>query len=163
TVVDPAAGTSPPAAPGGLQVAVASATQLSLSWNDVSGESGFKVERSPDGVSGWVQVSTTAAGVTALGNGALAPGTTYYYRVRAPRPRGGRPRRGGGRRRPPRRVRPAVRRRLRRRRTGGRLGDQERLVVGRRRGAGPELHGRRPAAQGRGGGPVLPRHRPGHG
>src|SRR5262249_33445216 len=42
-----------------------------------------KVERSPDGVSGWVQVSTTAAGVTALGNGALAPGTTYYYRVRA--------------------------------------------------------------------------------
>ncbi len=60
-----------------------SISQIDLSWGNVSSESGYKLERSPDGVSGWAQIATTATDVTSYRDSGLAMSTTYYYRVRA--------------------------------------------------------------------------------
>lgn len=71
-------------APSGLSVGSATPTTLTLTWTDnSSGEDGFKIERSADGVSGWTQISTVAAGVQTYQNTGLSFSTTYYYRVRA--------------------------------------------------------------------------------
>jgi subtilisin family serine protease len=83
SVQDPAVNVpSPPAAPTGLTATAASSSQINLSWNDVSNETTFKIERSPDGISGWTQIGTTAAGVTTFVDQGLAAETTYFYRVR---------------------------------------------------------------------------------
>jgi hypothetical protein len=59
--------------------------RVSMAWQDNStGETGFKIERSPDGVSSWSQIGTTPANVTTYQDGdGLAPSARYYYRVRA--------------------------------------------------------------------------------
>lgn len=54
--------------------------QIILSWNDVSGNSGYKVERSPDNIT-WTQIATPAQGATGYTNTGLTAGTLYYYRV----------------------------------------------------------------------------------
>ena len=74
--------TTPLAAPLWPAATAASASQINVTWSDVDGESGYKVERSPNGVDGWAVVGTTAAGVTAFSDTGLTAGTTYYYRVR---------------------------------------------------------------------------------
>ena len=74
---------TPPAAPTALAAAAASSTQINLSWTDNSSdETGFKVERSTDGVS-FTQVGTTAAGVRTYSATGLAASTSYTFRVRA--------------------------------------------------------------------------------
>ncbi|HQE92560.1 MAG TPA: DNRLRE domain-containing protein [Anaerolineae bacterium] len=76
--------TQTPAAPSGLNAAAASSVQINLTWNDNSGdESGFKIERSPNGSSDWQQITTVGANVTSHANSGLSSSTTYYYRVRA--------------------------------------------------------------------------------
>ena len=73
-----------PAAPTLLAATAISATQINLSWNDAnSNESGFKIERSPDGVNSWTLLTTLGANVTSYANSGLACATTYHYRVRA--------------------------------------------------------------------------------
>ena len=74
----------PPAAPTLLAATAISATQISLSWQDnSSNESGIKVERSPDGVSGWTLLTTVGANVTGYADNGVACATPYHYRVRA--------------------------------------------------------------------------------
>jgi Fibronectin type III domain len=58
-----------------------SATVIEVAWSDVSGEIGYRVERSLDADVGWVEVATTLAGVTSYVDDGLVPGTTYFYRV----------------------------------------------------------------------------------
>ena len=73
-----------PQAPSGLSVAMLSVSMLHLTWTDNSAnETGFKVERSPDGTSGWTLVRDAAANTTSWNDSGLTPGTTYYYRVKA--------------------------------------------------------------------------------
>jgi fibronectin type 3 domain-containing protein len=72
-----------PGAPTGLTATAVSTTQINLSWNDVTLESGYQVERSLDGSTGWTQVGTPGANVTSFSDTGLSPNTTYYYRVRA--------------------------------------------------------------------------------
>ena len=74
-----------PGAPGGLN-AVKDGTnptsQINLTWADGStDESGFKIERSLNGTSGWVQIATTASNIASYQDAGLSAGTTYYYRV----------------------------------------------------------------------------------
>jgi len=74
-----------PAAPSNLAAGAYSSGQIDLAWTDNStDESGFKIERSADGVSGWSLVATAAANATFYSNNNdLDEGTTYSYRVRA--------------------------------------------------------------------------------
>ncbi|MBC8011516.1 MAG: fibronectin type III domain-containing protein, partial [Burkholderiales bacterium] len=73
-----------PAAPSVLNVSVTSSSQLTLTWTDnATNETGFKIERSPDGSTGWTQIATPAANATAAIDPGLAAGTAYYYRIRS--------------------------------------------------------------------------------
>ena len=74
----------PPAAPTLLAATATAGLQIDLTWQDNSNnETGFKVERSPDGTEGWTEIATTLANVAAYSNVGLNPGTFYCYRVRA--------------------------------------------------------------------------------
>jgi fibronectin type 3 domain-containing protein/uncharacterized membrane protein len=70
-----------PAAPTGLAASPLNSSQVSLSWNAVSGATGYKIQRSPDGSTGWTQVGTTTT--TGFVDSWLIPSTTYFYRVTA--------------------------------------------------------------------------------
>jgi subtilisin family serine protease len=72
-----------PAAPASLTVSAASSTTVQASWSTVTGATGYALDRSPDGVSGWVQVAGTGATTTAYLDAGLTSSTTYYYRIRA--------------------------------------------------------------------------------
>ena len=78
-------GTAPavPAAPTNLTATAVSQTRIDLKWTDTSNnEDGFKVERSPDGVT-FTQIATVSANTTAYSNTGLTCNTFYQYRVRA--------------------------------------------------------------------------------
>ena len=55
-------------------------SQITLSWNDVEGNAGYKIESSLDN-SSWTQTATPAQGATSYTNTGLTAGTLYYYRV----------------------------------------------------------------------------------
>lgn len=76
---------APPPAPAGLTASpvAGSTSQIDLAWGDVSGETGYRVERSADGTTGWTQVAAPAADATSFRDSGLSAGTTYYYRVRS--------------------------------------------------------------------------------
>jgi len=70
-----------PAAPTGLGASALNASQVRLSWTASSGATSYKVQRSPDGSTGWVQVGTSAT--TSFTDSGLIPSTTYFYRALA--------------------------------------------------------------------------------
>ncbi len=78
-------GISPPAQPKLDKVGSGTDTQLIVIWNGVSYVSGYKIERSADGLTDWVLVGTSDAGSPYFPfvDGNLTPGQTYFYRVRA--------------------------------------------------------------------------------
>ncbi|MBI5779683.1 MAG: DUF2341 domain-containing protein, partial [Planctomycetes bacterium] len=66
-----------------LRLAVVSETAITLTWQDNSpGENGFKIERSPEGIT-WTQIVTVTANTTAYTDTTVSAATTYYYRVRS--------------------------------------------------------------------------------
>ncbi|MEX0784233.1 MAG: fibronectin type III domain-containing protein [Dehalococcoidia bacterium] len=72
-----------PMAPTDLVATALTNTSILLTWADTAtGETGFKIERSADGVS-YLQIGMTGANTTSFVSGSLTPGTTYWYRVRA--------------------------------------------------------------------------------
>src|SRR5206468_695314 len=75
--------TSAPAAPSRLTATTLSSTSTRIDWTDnANNETGFKIERSPNG-SGWSQIATVGANVTTYTDTTLNHNKTYYYRVRA--------------------------------------------------------------------------------
>ncbi len=75
---------TPPAAPSNLIATALSASEISLSWADnADNEDGFEIQRSPDGANGWEVVATPSANAQSDTDADLAPGTAYWYRVRA--------------------------------------------------------------------------------
>jgi titin len=50
-------------------------------WTDIAGESGYRVERSADGASGWTTAASLPENATSTTDTGLAATTTYYYRV----------------------------------------------------------------------------------
>jgi hypothetical protein len=76
---------TPPAAPSNLAASAVSASQIHLSWLDLSNnESGFRVERCSGGsCANFAQVGTAAAGATSYEDMGLLASTTYRYRVAA--------------------------------------------------------------------------------
>ena len=71
----------PPAAPTGVRATAVSSSRIDVAWQDGAGESGYQVQRSPDGTSGWAQVGSTGQDVTAFSDTGLTASTTYSYRV----------------------------------------------------------------------------------
>ncbi len=79
---------SAPTAPSNLVATDVDDTQIQLTWTSNSNnETGFEVERSANGSTGWTLIATTGIGEAEFRDGnlnaSLTPGTTYYYRVRA--------------------------------------------------------------------------------
>ena len=74
-----------PAAPTGLVATPFSSTQINLTWTDnATNETGYRVQRSPNGVNSWVFIGgTLPANTVSYSDTGRTPGTTYYYRVGA--------------------------------------------------------------------------------
>jgi hypothetical protein len=73
-----------PAIADGLAAVAVSPERIHLSWNDNStNECGFRIERSPNGFTGWVEIQVVGANVTAYADTGLDWDTTYHYRVRS--------------------------------------------------------------------------------
>jgi hypothetical protein len=75
---------NPPATPTGMTVTAVTSSTINLAWVDESGdESGFTVERSPDGETNWVVIADLGEGMEAHGDAGLEAATQYFYRVSA--------------------------------------------------------------------------------
>lgn len=70
-----------PAAPAALAATAVGASQIHLTWNDVAAATGFVVQRSPDGASGWTAIASVATGQTQFDDSGLSPNTSYFYRI----------------------------------------------------------------------------------
>ena len=74
---------APPAAPGTLTATVASGTQVNLAWvNNATNQTGFTVQRSPDGTN-FTTIASVSSSATTYSDTAVLAGTTYTYRVSA--------------------------------------------------------------------------------
>ena len=71
------------AAPANLTATGVSKTQINLAWNDVTGETGFLIERKTGSAGTYAQIGTVGANVVTFNNTGLAVNTLYFYRVRA--------------------------------------------------------------------------------
>lgn len=61
-----------------------SSTEIDLDWTDnFNSETGFTIERSPDGISSWAIIGTVAADEQFYTDSGLTAGTAYHYRVTA--------------------------------------------------------------------------------
>jgi phosphatidylserine/phosphatidylglycerophosphate/cardiolipin synthase-like enzyme len=78
-------GVPAPPAPAGLQGSAVAPTRVELSWTDVAGEEGYKIERKLASATTWTQIAMPPAGAANFQdvNSGLVPNTTYHYRVRA--------------------------------------------------------------------------------
>ena len=56
-------------------------SQISLAWNDVIGETGFRVERAPGGTTNWTAVGVAPRDNWVFTDTGLSASTTYKYRV----------------------------------------------------------------------------------
>jgi hypothetical protein len=73
TFVDPA---SPPV----VRATASSPTEIMLVWDDVAGETAYRIERLADSGE-WIVIATTGQDETIFIDGTLAPATEYVYRV----------------------------------------------------------------------------------
>jgi hypothetical protein len=72
-----------PDVPTGLSATAISTTEINLSWNDVAGETGYKLERKTGSGGTYAQIATPAQNATSYSDSGLTAETTYYYRIRA--------------------------------------------------------------------------------
>jgi peptidyl-Asp metalloendopeptidase len=72
-----------PAAPSSLATRSLAYNSVALGWSDnSSNESGFKVQRSADGVN-FTEIASLGAGAVSFSDATVSARTAYYYRVRA--------------------------------------------------------------------------------
>lgn len=77
----------PPPAPTDVRATGVSSSSMRVTWSDVSGETGYKIERSSTSggipVGDWKHIATVGVGITEHTDSGLAGGTMYLYRVRS--------------------------------------------------------------------------------
>jgi len=73
---------TPPDAPINLAATAISSTQIDLTWDNVSDESGYEIQHKKAGED-FQQIGTTASDINSYSDTALQPDTNYTYRVRA--------------------------------------------------------------------------------
>jgi hypothetical protein len=73
--------------PTGFKAWPKTTTRIAMSWTPVSPADGYRIERSPDGSTGWTQIAqVTPATVSAYTDGVSTPlvtKTKYHYRIRS--------------------------------------------------------------------------------
>jgi hypothetical protein len=70
------------AAPASPTVAAySSPTEIVLEWGDVAGAIGYRIERSVDGVTGWIAIATTGQDIVNYSDSGLPADATFYYRI----------------------------------------------------------------------------------
>ena len=75
---------TPPLAPSTLTATASTNAAINLSWTDnISNETGFKIERKTGAGGTYAPIATTAANVLSFTDSGLAAATTYYYRILA--------------------------------------------------------------------------------
>jgi phosphatidylinositol-3-phosphatase len=72
-----------PTAPTGLIATAASPTQINLTWDNVTGNNGYRVEKSSASAGPWTEIASLPANTTSYASTGLTPQQTYFYRVRA--------------------------------------------------------------------------------
>lgn len=76
--------TAAPPAPANLSAAANGEHAIDLTWDDTAiTETGFALEWSADGTSGWTLLANPAADAASYSDTGLDPGTTRFYRLRA--------------------------------------------------------------------------------
>jgi hypothetical protein len=70
-----------PAPVTGLSIIAWSTTSLIVDWKDVSGDTGYRLERSADGGATFAPVATLGANLPSYTDSGLTPGAAYIYRV----------------------------------------------------------------------------------
>ncbi len=71
-----------PSAPAELFASASGVSSILLFWSAVPGATGYSVERSGDGATGWSPIGSLAAGTVNYVDANLASSTAYYYRVK---------------------------------------------------------------------------------
>lgn len=72
------------AAPDGLAASSAAPGGIALAWTDnATGESAYRVERSADGNTGWVEIAHLPSNSASYTDAGVACGESFYYRVQA--------------------------------------------------------------------------------
>ncbi len=72
-----------PAAPGGVKVAKVSSKKVSISWNKVTGASGYRIYRSTSKTGGFSKIKTLTSGSKVTYKKTVSRKVKYYYKVRA--------------------------------------------------------------------------------
>jgi subtilisin family serine protease len=72
-----------PSKPTGLVATLSSFTSITLRWNDVSNEEGYRIERQTGDGSAFSEIATVAADQTSHIDTGVVPGKTYHYRITA--------------------------------------------------------------------------------
>lgn len=74
----------PPMSPTNLIATGVSESSIDVAWTDnATDETGYKVQRSSNGVSGWSDIATLATNAAAFSDSGLPQGSEYYYRTYA--------------------------------------------------------------------------------
>ena len=64
-----------------LRVLYGGATSATLDWTEAPGETGYTIQRSTDGATGWTTIGTAAKNMTIYTDATRTAGQAYYYRV----------------------------------------------------------------------------------
>jgi subtilisin family serine protease len=83
TVVNATTVLAPPLAPGNVAASTINSDKLRVTWSPVANATGYRIERSPDGQTGWTLVTMAGGGTTTYQDSGLNPNTPYYYRLQA--------------------------------------------------------------------------------
>jgi plastocyanin len=75
-------GATVPSVPGNLQAQGTSTSEITLTWNDSNGETGYRIEMKTL-TGSYQQVATAGQNATSVVVGGLAPATGYVFRIRA--------------------------------------------------------------------------------
>jgi len=74
---------TPPPAPATLIATAISATQIDVTWANVTGETGFEVQKSSSSTTGFSTIATVGVNITTYSDTDASGHSTYYYRVRS--------------------------------------------------------------------------------
>lgn len=73
----------PPDTPSNFSASASDHETIDMTWTDVSTETSYDLDWSPDGIGSWTSLGPLAANTVEYAHVGLSPSTTYYYRLRA--------------------------------------------------------------------------------